>query len=309
MATIYSIQSAGAVGTVIHTFRPNLLNELTFGVNRAHQNVAAASQAQLQANQLSALKGADGQVVSLPKIYANNESGLMSDLIPNIRFTALSAQAAGQGITNPPAFTFDSRFPFFGTDQIESLTDNVSWIKGSHSLKFGYYFERMARNVAVYSLYNTNGSYYFGSDTASPHDTGYGYSNLLIGSVQAYGEDNGRITDHARYNQFEWFAQDSWRFSRRVTLDIGIRFQYPGAYSSAGSTLSFFDRADYDPTKSGQLLWPAMVNGQSVSVNPLTGASYQLARGGFFDPASYPRTAAPTRAWFSTRTRPTRIRD
>ncbi len=106
--------------------------------------------------------------------------------------------------------------------------------RAPHSVKFGFYFERVARNVSVYSLYNTNGSYYFGSDTASPYDTGYGYSNLLLGSVQAYGEDSTRQVNHARYNQFEWFAQDSWKVNRRLTLDFGVRFQYPGALSSVG---------------------------------------------------------------------------
>ena len=47
----------------------------------------------------------------------------------------------------------------------------------------------MARNNDRLT-YSTMGTYYFGSDTASPYDTGYPYSNLLLGSVQAYGEDN-----------------------------------------------------------------------------------------------------------------------
>ena len=192
LPTDYGIQSAGAVLTVIHTFRPNLINEFTAGVNRAHQTVGVESQTELATNQLSALKGPGGQGVSLPKIYPGNEYGLMTNLIPNIRFTTLNPQSAGQGVTNPPAFTFDARFPFDGTDQLENITDTVSWIKGAHSVKTGFYFERVTRNVSVYSQYNVNGSYYFGSDTASPYDSGYAYSNLLLGSVQAYGEDNSK---------------------------------------------------------------------------------------------------------------------
>jgi len=288
MPTDYGIQSAGAVLTVIHTFRPNLINEFTAGVNRAHQSVAVESQTQLAANQVGALKG-----VTLPKIYSGNEFGLMTNLMPNIRFTTLNPQAAGQGITNPPAFTFDARFPFDGTDQGETITDTISWIKGAHSAKFGFYFERVARNVSVYSLYNTNGSYYFGSDTASSHDTGYGYSNLLLGSVQAYGEDSGRFVNHARYNQIEWYAQDSWRVGRRVTVDLGVRFQFPGALSSAGTTLGLFDGAAYNANKAGTLLFPAVVDGQSVAQNLKTGAVYQLARAAFFDPATYPANGSP----------------
>ncbi len=284
LPTDYGIQSAGAVVTVIHTFRPNLINEFTAGVNRAHQTVGVESQSELATNQLSALQGPTGQGVSLPKIYPGNENGLMTNLIPNIRFTTLNPQAAGQTVTNPPAFTFDARFPFDGTDQVENITDNVSWIKGAHSVKLGFYFEKMARNVSVYSQYNVNGSYYFGSDTSSPYDTGYAYSNLLIGSVQAYGEDNSRIVDHVHYNQFEWFAQDSWRVNRRLTLDLGARFQHPGPLYTPGATLGFFNPADYSASKAGTLLYPAVVNGQNVAENLKTGAVYPFARAGSFDP-------------------------
>jgi hypothetical protein len=293
LPTDYGIQSAGAVLTVIHTFRPNLINEFTAGVNRAHQTVGVESQTQLATNQLGALKGPDGQSVTLPKIYQGNEAGLMTNLIPNIRFTTLNPQAAGQGITNPPAFTFDARFPFDGTDQLENITDNVSWIKGAHSVKTGFYFERVTRNVSVYSQYNVNGSYYFGSDTASAYDTGYGYSNALIGSVQAYGEDSSRIVDHVRYNQIEWFGQDSWRVNRRVTLDLGVRFQFLGALATRGGTLGFFQQSDYNASQAGTLLFPAVVNGQNVAENLKTGAIYPFARAGSFDPASYSAASSP----------------
>ena len=294
MPTDFGIQSAGAVLTVIHTFRPNLINEFTAVVNRAYASVSVESQSSYAANQLAALKGPNGQAVTLPKIYSSNEFGLMTNLIPNIRFTTTGAQSAGQGVTNPPAFTFDARFPYVGTDQLENFTDSVSWIKGAHSVKFGFYFEHVARNVSVYSLYNTNGSYYFGSDTASPYDSGYAYSNLLLGSVQAYGEDSTRLLNHARYNQPEWYAQDSWKVSRRLTLDLGVRFQLPGAVSAAdNTTLGLFNGSDYSASKAGTLLFPAVVNGQSVAENLKTGAVYQLAREAFFDPASYPLNGSP----------------
>ena len=103
MPTDYGIQSAGAVLTVIHTFRPNLINEFTAGVNRAHQiGLASSRQTRSTANQLAALKGPNGQPVTLPKIYSSNEAGLMTNLLPNIRLSTLNPQSAGQGITNAP---------------------------------------------------------------------------------------------------------------------------------------------------------------------------------------------------------------
>jgi len=119
----------------------------------------------------------------------------------------------------------------------------VSWTKGRHSTKFGVYMEHSARNVSVYSTYNTAGTYWFGSDTANPADTGYALSNLLYGTVQAYGEDNKKQTNHARYNQLEWFAQDTWKISRTVTVDLGMRFQVIQPAYSKGATLAPRQRA------------------------------------------------------------------
>ena len=57
----------------------------------------------------------------------------------------------------------------------------------------------MARNVSVYSVYNAAGTYYFGSDRANPLDTNYPYSNAMMGSMFAYGDDNTKLVNHAHY--------------------------------------------------------------------------------------------------------------
>jgi hypothetical protein len=64
----------------------------------------------------------------------------------------------------------------------------------------------MSRNVSIYSTCNSAGTYYFGSDTASPVDANYPYSNLLTGSFFAYGEDSKKMVNQARYTQVDWFA-------------------------------------------------------------------------------------------------------
>ncbi len=289
-ASNYDILSAGVSITLIRTLRANLINETTFGVNRAHQIVAPADPARFDAvNGLAALKGPDGQPVTLPHFFAGN----YLNLIPNINFGTNGAQSAGQAVTAPPTFGRDSRWPFNGTDQIWNITDNVTWVRKRHTVKAGFYFEHDSRNVSVYSTYNTAGTYWFGSDTANPYDTGYAYSNLLAGSVQAYGEDNKKQVNHARYNQIEWFAQDSWKAGRRVTLDLGVRVQMLEPTWSDGATLGLFDGKAYDAAQSGQLLYPALANGQKVAVNPKTGATYLFARATSFDPASYPADGLP----------------
>ena len=297
----YHIPSAGAAMTYVHTFRPNLINELTAGINVAHQGNSPTDQAQFQASQRP-LKDAQGNAINLPNLFGAN----YLNLLPAVRFdlpSGFSAQSAPTGIPNLPTFGFDSRWPFDGTDEAQNLTDTVTYIKGAHTVKGGIYLEKSARNVSVYSVYNTAGTYYFGSDLGNPVDTGNPFSNALTGNMYGYGEDNKKQINHARYTQVEWFAQDTWKVNRRLTLDYGVRFQFLGALRSHGATLGIFDQASYKDSSAGQLLYPTCtvpVGGSvscpaanKASVNPATGRVYPYAQQGTFDPASFASGSLP----------------
>lgn len=296
----YFIPSAGFATTFVHTFTPNLINEATVGENRAHQQNQETNSTLYNASLLP-LK-VNGTTYSLPTIFGNAVNYL--NLLPQINFglpSGFSAQSAPTGIPNLPGFGFDSRWPFDGTDNLLTFTDNITWIKGGHELKFGFYFEHDARNVSVYSVYNTAGTYYFGSDLGNPVDSGDPFSNALIGSLYGYGQDNLKQINQARYKQTEFFVQDSWKVNRRLTLDLGMRFSRLGAlYEAPGHTQGVFNGTTYSASQQGQLLFPACsapVAGGSacpaadkISINPKTGATYPYARQGTFDPASYTNT-------------------
>jgi len=287
----YHVQAAGVVGTIIHTFTPTLINEATYGLNRGKQGVNAIDDALFAKSSLP-LKDASGATIALPSLFKANTQ----NLLPTINFglpSGFTAQSAGLGVANAPTFGHDPRWPFVGTDLLQSFQDKVTWIKGSHSLKAGFYLEHMARNVAVYQTYNPQGTFFFGSDKASPVDTGYPYSNLLTGGFYAYGEDNKKSINHARYSQVEWFVQDSWRVNRRLTVDYGARFYIVGSLRSDGATLNLFDGASYSAKSVGQLIFPAVVNGQKAAINPANGTVFPYARQGTFDTASYAANGIP----------------
>ena len=146
----------------------------------------------------------------------------------------------------------------------------------------------------MYSTYNTAGTFYFASDTANPNDTGFPYSNALTGAAFAYGTDNKKQVNHARYSTYEGFIQDTWKVSRRLTLDIGIRLQSIGQERSEGATLGLFAASAFNSQKVGQLLFPALNSaGKKVAINPTNGVTYPYAQVGTFDPASYPSTGFP----------------
>jgi hypothetical protein len=292
----YFIPSAGFATTYIHTFRSNLINEATIGQNRAHQQNEQTDTALYNKSLLPLTS--NGQTLTLPTIFGNGPNYL--NLLPNVNFglpNGFSASSAPTGVPNLPAFGFDSRWPFDGTDNLLTITDNITWIKGSHSIKAGYYFEHDARNVSVYSVYNTAGTYFFGSDLGNPVDTGNPFSNALTGNLYGYGQDNLKQINRARYKQNEFFVQDNWKINRRLTADIGMRFQRLGAlYEAPGQTLGVFNGSAYSASAQGQLLFPTCTvavaanascpTANKASVNPKTGAIFPYAQQGTFAPGS-----------------------
>src|ERR1019366_5915192 len=215
----YPVQSTGALGTLIYTISPTLINEFTWGINRGKQGVDPLTDASSNPNNggvknysqsLLPLKDVNGNPLTLPRINATSN---YLNLLPAVNFglpANYSAQSSGQGVTNAPTFSLDPRWPFTGTDQLQTIQDKVTWVKGAHTPKAGIYIEKMARNVSVYSVYNAAGTYYFGSDRANPLDTNYPYANAMAGSIFAYGDDNTKLVNHSHYTQIEWYLQDTF---------------------------------------------------------------------------------------------------
>ena len=292
----YFIPSAGFAATYIHTFKSNLINEATIGQNRAHQENAQTNTAVYDKSLLPLTS--NGTSLTLPSIFPASANYL--NLLPNVNFglpSGFSASSAPTGLPNLPSFGFDSRWPFDGSDNLLTFTDNVTWIKGSHSIKAGFYFEHDARNVSVYSVYNTAGTYYFGSDLGNPVDTGNPFSNALTGNTYGYGQDNLKQINRSRYKQTEFFIQDSWKVRRRLTVDIGMRFQRLGSlYAAPGQTQGIFQASAYSASAQGQLLFPICTiavaatascpGADKASVNPQTGVTYPYAQTGTFAPGS-----------------------
>jgi len=292
----------GDVVEMTHTFSPTFITDFTAGGNFLHQqNQPANPTAFNAASDLNTFKypasvGAPlaGTLVNPTQVFGGN----YLNLIPNVNLGTNAAQTAGVGYTSDtPAFGFDSRWPFDGTEFTTNYSNNWTNIRGKHTFKWGFNLEHGARNVSVYENYDINGTYYFGNDTSNPGNSNYPLSNMLLGQVQSYGQDNEKQTNHARYYQYEWYLQDTFKISRRVTLDYGVRFQVIPQIYSAGALLGLFNSADYNASKTGTLLMPhcsvalpasgTCPNADLNSINPKTGALYPYVDYNHFDPLSW----------------------
>lgn len=259
----YQIRSAGMVSTLIHTFSPSLVNEFTFGINRAKQTVDPLTEAGLARNVRANV------TPNLPQFFP---SANPRNLIPQANFG---------GVPNAAVLNIEQRFPFFGTNNIWNWSDNLSKIWRSHNIKTGIYIERTTRNAARGSAFN--GTFNFNRDVNNPLDTNYAYSNALLGTVQSYTEASNKPDGHARYLNVEWFVQDTWKATKRLTFDVGVRFYKIQPTWSANDQLSAFDVQLYDRTKQPALIQPFR-NAANVRVgrDPVTGAEVSPASIGQF---------------------------
>jgi len=263
----YLFPGKGFASSLIYTFSPTLVNEFGAGLSRADQSLRIG-QDSLDRNNRDKLN------LGLPQFFPRaNPLGL----IPNASFG---------GVPNAASISLESRFPFFGTQSTWNITDNLSKIHGRHQFKFGFYLEKVARNAQRGSAFN--GSYDFGRNVLNPFDTNYAFSNALMGSVNSYTESDRHPQAHARYHNFEWYAQDTWRPHKRLTLELGARFYRVMPTFTDGDKLAGFFVQDFDPSKAPRLIQPFRATPTSARLgrNPVTGEIVPEVKIGTFAPGS-----------------------
>jgi hypothetical protein len=238
----------------VQTVSPRLVNELTVGYNRLHNDTIPESEKDLAAVERKSLGVELGQLN--PK---SNPDGLL----PSIVFGAVPS---GQ---NPPQIA-----EVFAEQLIRGFTvaENLSRIAGKHTMKFGLYFERtLTGDLTGNTQYA--GRVNFSVDAVNPNDTGYPYANAVLGNFRSYEEVSARRRNEFQFTNVEWYAQDNWRLSRKLTLDYGMRFYWHQREFEVGDFMSGFDLARFDASKQVRLYEPFRHPQQGiVARDPLTGA-------------------------------------
>ncbi len=103
------------------------------------------------------------------------------------------------------------------------VQDNYSWNVGNHSLRFGGIFSLSQVNLQTY--YFNNG--YFGFNGGS--ETGLDFADFLIGTATSYNQ-GVQLPVYNRALYYGLFAQDSWRATRNLTVNYGLRWDVSTPY-------------------------------------------------------------------------------
>src|SRR5215475_12624977 len=128
-------------------------------------------------------------------------------------------------------------------------TDNLTIVKNAHTYKTGVFFNmnRNGQQPAWTDSINLN----FGPSANNPRDTGNTFANMLLGNYTSVNQSNGKFFGAFRFYGLEFFGQDSWKATRRLTLEFGARYAYLGPTFTTGDLLQNYFFADkYDPAKA-----------------------------------------------------------
>jgi hypothetical protein len=235
--------------------RPNLVNEMFVGFFIDTEDGRFPNDQETRRLQRQH-RGLEGLGQFVPQYNPLN-------VIPKATFGGIPTSFAAAAIN------YDNRTPLWGADSNLTTTNNLSWTRGAHSFKFGGYRESSRFGQARSSIFA--GQFDFGNDANDPLTTGYAFSNAFVGHFRQYTEGLGRPAQFARRNIWAWFAQDTWKATRRLTVDIGLRMYWaPWALQSNGEA-SAFVLERYDPRRVPTLFRPISTPQGRRAVNPITG--------------------------------------
>lgn len=251
--THYLNTDRGGSANYTKIFSSNVVNEAAFGIRRQTEQFHPVSESDWQRIRRSDVGYTLGQFH--PELNPNG-------VLPKADFD----------VPNSPDLTFDNRLIEKGEAWLFSFRNNLTWTLGSHTVKGGAYVERLhnSEGKGGVGAGPWAGEFDFSVDPNNPFDTGYSFANALLGSFTEYTEIDAFPEVQSRRWLVEWYLQDTWKATPRLTLDYGMRFLWyqPWYTELPGAT---FVPERYDPARAPRLYEPAVVGGQDVAIDRATG--------------------------------------
>ncbi len=168
--------------------------------------------------------------------------GRFPDGIPDISINSGPGIMPGISGTQGPDFSLLSP-----TTDI-APADDITWQKGSHTFKAGVLVVRNRKDQNGRSRYN--GQIVFSNSGANANTTGTAFADALLGNFLSYTEASDDPIGHFRFTDVEAYVYDSWKATRRFSVEFGLRYQHDGPTYTQANNMVSFDPNKFDPTQA-----------------------------------------------------------
>jgi hypothetical protein len=197
--------------------------------------------------------------IDIPLLYP---AANVSNVIPNFNFGG-TPTVSGTQMTSFAGTPYNNRNPVW------NYIDNVSKIVGTHSLKAGIYYERAIKTENAFKPYNATID--FSRDGNNPNDSNWAFSNALLGNYDTYTQINQDPLPSYPYTNFEFYGQDSWKVTKKLTINYGLRVAFVAPFHDTLGMMSNFDNSKYTSANQVALFQPVISGGTRQALNPVTG--------------------------------------
>jgi hypothetical protein len=166
--------------------------------------------------------------------------------------------------------------PIFAYNDSFSLTDNLTKVAGSHTLKFGALVEQGNKKQNFQGDPDSQANIIFNND--NPNGTRNAYGDLLVGQLTDVQQGTQPPVGNYRFYNYEFYAQDSWKVRPNFTLEYGLRASHMSVNEERKGFDILFSPSDY---KRGAGYY---INGDPFHPNGVLSASRGEIDKGVFSP-------------------------
>jgi hypothetical protein len=225
------------LGSNTRTITPSLVNEARFGYTRLFNSIGTLSA--FATNEVGAL--------NIPGLNAGDPSTWG---IPAISLNGSQWNGFGDNTDGPYVIKNNNT----------QFVDNVSWIKGKHTLRFGFEYNRANFNQAGNQF--SRGNFVFQANaTQSPtHTQGDAFAEFLLGDI--YQSTVAVAIANATYqrNVEAAFADDTYKLTPKLTLSLGLRYELtPPWVDTLNNDFTVAIPQLYFAPQAPQSIWPYFV--------------------------------------------------
>ena len=239
-----------------------------------------------------------------------NAVGLINAGIPNLQAGAPATWGIPNFSFTPDPYTAigdSTDGPYVTSDLDKSINDNFTWVKGKHSMDFGFEFDRMT--FSELGNQQSRGNFVFQRNATAAvsapgslvANTGSGFADFLLGDI--YASTYAVSIAHANYvvSAESFYFDDNYKILPKVTISAGLRYELtPPWFNTLGQEFTVDLHTNQSPispatgTHQPANLWP-FFRRQGNCSDPYQGVNVRWVEGSTNSPANpnAPVTPAP----------------